>query len=83
MSYAHPTDPKMCIPKPAALDAMLEYAATLAKCLPFLRADFYCIRESVYFGEMTLYPMAGYGSFDPPEVDARWGQWLDLPGLTD
>lgn len=59
---------------PDCLPLMIEYAETLAGKEPFIRIDFYDVGRPV-FGEITLYPEAGLGTFDPPEWDERLGGW--------
>lgn len=49
--------------------------------VPFLRTDFYDANGSVYFGEMTLYPSAGFEKFIDEATDAEFGKWLDLPSM--
>ena len=47
------------IPRPEALDEMLEVAAILSKGFPELRCDLYAVGKKVYFGEMTFSSCAG------------------------
>lgn len=64
---------------PKAIDKMVELAEKLSKEIPFVRVDFYCINEQIYFGEMTLCPASGFGRFTSDEWDRRLGNWLELP----
>lgn len=69
-----PSDPRP-IPRPVSLDRMIKAAEVLAEDLPFVRVDFYEIHDQPKFGEMTFYPASGFDYFDPPEWDAKIGQF--------
>jgi hypothetical protein len=70
----HTNTPK---PPPMRLATMLEVAEALAQGFPYARIDLYQHQERVYFGEITHYPGAGLGVFDPPEFDGVLGDlWL-------
>ena len=81
-SFQYPL-PSSPIAAPAALGSMLEVAAKLSKGLPFVRVDLYAVRSRIYFGEMTFYPEAGFGAFDPPEWDDVLGRWFTIAGLRE
>lgn len=66
-------------PRPRQLAKMLEIARTLSDGLPFARIDLYEILDHVYFGEITLYPGAGYGHYVPARYDEVIGEMLELP----
>ena len=74
-----PPDPNRVITLPNNLDQMIQYAEKLSSGIPFLRADFYNVDESVYFGELTFYPASGFGKIEPEEWDRILGQWIELP----
>ena len=67
--------------RPEALDEILAAAKRLGKGLEFCRIDLYSTTKGVVFGEMTLYPQAGY---DPitgcPDFDRWLGDLWTLPG---
>ena len=67
------------IKKPENFEKMIEYAKQLSREFPFARVDFYNIKGSVYFGEITFFPAAGVVPFDPEEWDYKIGKWLKLP----
>lgn len=67
------------IPKPANLNRMLEYAASLSKGFPQMRADFYIIDNKIKIGELTL--STGYGYFTE-EYYKYLGSKIDLSKLT-
>jgi hypothetical protein len=63
---------------PKALDAMIEVAERLAADFNYARVDLYEHHDRVYFGEITHYPAAGIGVFDPPAFDRALGDlWLE------
>lgn len=62
---------------PKLLAAMIHLAERLAIGFPYARVDLYEHDERIYFGEITHYPGAGLGVFDPPEFDRVLGDlWL-------
>lgn len=63
---------------PKNLSKMIEFSMTLSRGIPFVRVDFYEVRGSVYFGEMTFYPGGGFEEFDSLEWDRKLGSWIDL-----
>ena len=73
----HPTNPGH--PEPEHFAEMKALCDQLAEGLPFCRVDFYESSRGLLFGEMTLYPNAGFERFDPASVDAEWGEWIELP----
>lgn len=60
---------------------MKDMAEKLAVDIPFVRIDFYCVENKIYFGEMTFYPFAGYGEFEPEKWDRKIGDMLELPKI--
>lgn len=73
-----PPMPEKQLNMPLNLKQMILYAEKFSQNLPFLRVDFYEIDGKIYFGELTLYPAAGLGSFVPSEWDEKIGEWIDL-----
>lgn len=65
--------------KPKNFDKMLELAEVLAKDIPFVRIDFYNINGKIFFGEITFFPAAGMGKFEPEEWDEKLGNMIKLP----
>jgi hypothetical protein len=45
---------KDIIEKPKAFDKMIEICRKSAKDIPFVRVDLYCIKEKIYFSELTF-----------------------------
>jgi len=77
-SYTYPPRSED-VPQPAALKEMISLAELLAGTIPFVRVDFFFIHNQIIFGEMTFFPDAGFGAFNPPEWDAIIGSYLQLP----
>lgn len=67
------------IPKPFHYDRMVELAEILSKDIPFVRVDFYCCQNKIYFGELTFYPGDGFEEFSPESYDLLLGSWIELP----
>jgi hypothetical protein len=74
-----PADHSKVFDKPKNFDKMLELAEVLAKDIPFVRIDFYNINGKIYFGEITFFPAAGMGKFEPEEWDEKLGNMIKLP----
>lgn len=68
------------IDRPQALEKMLVLAEKLAEGHRFLRTDFYSIDNELYFGEMTFYPAAGLGPWNPQEIDEKLGNCVNIQG---
>lgn len=69
--------------KPACFEQMWNASRSLSQGIPFLRIDFYQIKEKVYFGEITFFPTSGLGGFDPLKWDYLFGVYLSLPDKVD
>lgn len=66
------------IKRPHCFDEMVRLAEKLSNDIPFLRVDFYEIENKVYFGELTFFPEGGFGEFNPPDWDYKFGELIDL-----
>lgn len=66
------------LPRPNRYAEMIRISEQLSAGLPFVRIDLYEIDQTVYFGELTLYPGSGLETFQPEEWDDTLGDWLDL-----
>lgn len=73
-----PPDYKKKLDLPINLKRMIELAEKLSKNFLFLRVDFYETNGKIYFGELTFYPSAGFGKFEPEEWDRKIGDMIDL-----
>ena len=67
------------LPRPAALEAMFDYAARLSAPFPFVRVDLYALEERVVFGELTFTPSMAMDAKRLPETDRAFGDLLTLP----
>lgn len=67
-------------PKPDNCDKMFELAEILAQSskAPFIRVDLYNVYGKIYFGELTLYPAAGFDRGRLPETDILFGEMVNL-----
>lgn len=74
-----PPDFERTIEMPCNLSLMIKLAEKLSDGIPFVRVDFYEVDGKVYFGEMTFFPAAGFGKFEPNEWDYKLGEWIKLP----
>lgn len=73
-----PYNPKI-LEKPKNFERMKEIAEALAEGIPFVRIDLYDVNTTIYFGEMTFTPNAGYGKNRPVGWDYKLGTYLNLP----
>jgi TupA-like ATPgrasp len=73
VKYNHDNGPD--VPRPANLDDMLCVCRILSKEFDFVRVDLYSVNNNVFFGELTHYPAAGGGRFNPPEFDREMGSY--------
>lgn len=73
----YPSSKKKCS-CPQKLIEMLKLSEILSQGMLFVRCDWYCIQERVYFGEMTFYPAAGLKKFTPKEWDFKFGNLIEL-----
>ena len=65
---------------PKGLDNQICIARKLSKSTAFSRINFYEVNEKEYFGEITFYPVSGFGQFEPAEYDLILGQMFTLLG---
>ena len=66
------------VTKPKQLEEMSYLAEKLSSNLPFVRVDLFEINGRVFFGEITMYPEAGFGKFCPESIDNDWGNFIDI-----
>jgi hypothetical protein len=66
-------------PKPKHLSKMIDIAKILSADFPFIRVDLYSASR-IYFGELTLIPNAGIGTYLPDSWDIKLGEELSLFG---
>lgn len=75
----YPADPNYVIKRPRVLNEMLSLASKLSEGIPFVRVDFYCIYDRIYFGELTLYHGSGTETFIPESFGEKLGSYIRLP----
>ena len=69
------------VPKPDGIDQLFDYAETLSKPFPFVRADFYLENGKAYFGELTFTPGGGFDAGRLPESDQLFGSMVNLENI--
>ena len=69
------------IKKPIEYEKMLEIADKLSAGFPFARIDLYDINNRIYFGEITFYPGAGLGNFNPEFWNKELGNRMIIKQL--
>ena len=67
------------ISKPDKLNEMLKITEKLGKDYLEIRVDLYCIKNKIYFGELTLFSNAGFDTDITYEADVEMGKKLKLP----
>ena len=66
------------IPRPNQLQEMLDISEKLGKLYPYLRVDMYLLNDHIYIGELTQCQGGGFDKIVPVEMDAYFGEKLDL-----
>lgn len=66
-------------PKPQCFDEMKEYASKLSKDIPFVRVDFFVVKNHVFFGEFTFFDWGGEQPFANKNTDIELGHYIELP----
>ncbi|MFD1294335.1 ATP-grasp fold amidoligase family protein [Lutibacter holmesii] len=69
------------IEKPNNFEEMIPLAEKLAANFPFVRVDFYSIKNQIIFGEMTFYPSDGRKDFYPESYNKIIGNYFILPKI--
>lgn len=64
--------------KPKDFEKMKELASILSKDIPFVRVDFFYVRDKIYFGEYTFFDWGGFKPFED-NWDIKIGEHLKLP----
>ncbi len=76
--YPFSSSPLIC---PNNYQKMIELAESLAVNMPFVRIDFYDVDDKIIFGEITFYPTAGFGRFQPEDWNKKLGDMIQLPSM--
>lgn len=82
-----PTEIKRCdhksndkeFEKPTNYKTMIEFSKKISSQFPFVRMDFYEIKDKLYFGETTFFPANGLIRYSTKQEDEKWGELLKLP----
>jgi hypothetical protein len=74
----YPTFPNITVDKPEKLSELIKISEILSKDIPFLRVDFYYIRNEIIIGELTLTPTNGHAHFNPESYGEMFGDWIEL-----
>lgn len=64
------------IKKPKKFDEIVCICDKLSEDFNYVRIDLYILNNSIYFGEMTFTPGAGYAKFNPESKDLLWGSYM-------
>ncbi|PSV85481.1 hypothetical protein CTM94_05240, partial [Photobacterium leiognathi] len=62
-------------PKPIFLDEMIRISELIGENFDFVRVDLYFYNNKVTFGELTIYPGAGFEKFPCIELDKLFGKY--------
>ncbi len=65
------------INKPSCLAQMMDAAEKISQGYPFLRIDFYVVKDTLYLGECTFYPAEGLKEFYPMYWNQKFGEMID------
>lgn len=57
--------------KPKNFEKMLDLVEKLSANIPFVRVDLYNSNGKIFFGEITFFPAAGMGKFEPEEWTSK------------
>ena len=71
------------IKRPNQLDRILKLAEKLSAGYPHIRVDFMLCGDELYFGELTLYPGAGFKPFSSEAFDKKVGKLINLENVYD
>lgn len=66
------------VKKPRNMKELLEICRKLSCNLKFGRVDLYVLEDSIYFGEITLFPAGGMGILRPFEWNIKLGDLINL-----
>lgn len=80
VQWVFPRGPE--VPRPAALDSMLETARILAAGWDHMRVDLYLDGDDVWFGEFSPYSQGGMMKLRPRSMDRVLGDQWTLPQLS-
>lgn len=67
--------------KPKNFEKMIQLSELLTKNIPQVRVDWYEVRNTIFFGELTFFHMGGLDPFNPQEWDYKFGELINLPAM--
>jgi len=70
--------PGFKVERPSHLTELLEYAKILSEPFPYVRADFYHVKDRIVFGELTFTPAGALDTNRILEADLIFGRLLRL-----
>ncbi|WP_169514416.1 ATP-grasp fold amidoligase family protein [Gelidibacter mesophilus] len=77
--HRNPKTPRgRSVDRPKNLELLIDLAETLAKPFPYVRVDFYVIKDNIFFGELTFHHGGGYEQFTPDKWDLYYGNKIPL-----
>lgn len=80
--WGYPLDPEI-VPRPAALDEVLDLSRKLSQGFRHVRVDLYEMPDgSIHFSELTFSPWAGLEPFVPGQYDEDFGKLILTSGPT-
>lgn len=71
------------IDKPKNLEKMFKFSEKLSNGIPFVRVDFYEANGKLYFGELTLYPSAGFDDTRTKSIEEYLNISLNIKGVKE
>lgn len=66
------------IKMPACFNEMINSARILSKDFPFVRVDFFLIKDIYLFAELTFTPGAAMMPINPRKYDFEWGEYWNM-----
>ncbi len=67
--------------KPINFEKMIQLSELLTKNIPQVRVDWYEVKNTIFFGELTFFHMGGLDPFKPQEWDYKFGEFISLPKI--
>lgn len=64
--------------KPQNLNQMIELSALLSKDIPYVRVDWYEVKDKLFFSEFTFFSDSGFANFNPDSWDLYLGNLINL-----
>ena len=78
LEVKYPNNKNYIIDKPKMLKTMIQMASELSRDIPHLRVDFYSIKDTFFFGELTFFHGNGTEEFYPSVWNSVFGSFIKL-----